>query len=419
MFDPADALTTGFVVLLLAVFVTQSGLTLRQIRHVAANRLILPAAFRGVIALSDHQKAADYTVAKARLTFIESAVGTVVLLGWTLLGGLNQLNHWMLGALGPGFVPQLALLTAFATMGALIDLPLSWYRTFVIEERFGFNNTTPATWVTDGLKGAAVAAVLGLPLASILLWLMGAGGEVWWLWAWGVYLMFSILMMWAFPAFIAPLFNTFSPLQDTHLQQRAGALMARCGFEASGFYVMDGSKRSAHANAYFTGLGKVKRVVFFDTLLTHLTPGELEAVLAHELGHFHHKHLRKRLWGVAGLSFVLFCLMGWLSSRSWFYTGLGVEPPMVEGHSALALLLFALTVPLVLFFFTPLMAVASRRDEFEADRYAAQQTSRSDLASALTKLYKGNATTLTPDPWYVAFYHSHPPAQHRLVRLTP
>lgn len=419
MFDAADLLTQGFAALLVAVFLTKTWLLHRQIRHVAQHRAQVPHAFQRVVDEPTHHKAADYTLAKARLETADTALQTALLLGWTVLGGLNALNQWLLTWWAPGLVQQLALLVAFGTVGALLDLPLAWYRTFGVEQRFGFNRSTPGQWMADGVKGTAVALAVGLPLAALVLWLMGAAGPGWWLWAWGAYMGFSVLMMWAFPAFIAPLFNTFKPLEDAPLRERVAALMVRCGFQPSGFFVMDGSRRSAHANAYFTGLGKTKRVVFYDTLLLQLSPAELDAVLAHELGHFHHQHLRKRLWAMALTTLGAFALLGWLSGQTWFYVGLGVEPSLVGSNSALALVLFMLTLPLLGFFTTPLLAAGSRRDEYQADQFAARHTPAADLVSALIKLYKGNASTLTPDPMYVAFHHSHPPASHRLARLTP
>lgn len=418
MNDAADVLSQGFAVLLVANFLTKVWLVHRQIRHVAQHRAQVPSAFHGVVDVPTHHKATDYTLAKARLETIDTALQTAVLLGWTVLGGLNALNQWLLTWMS-GLPQQLALLVAFGAVGAAVDMPLAWYRTFVLEQRFGFNRSTPVEWLIDGIKGTAVAMVLGLPLAALVLWLMEAAGPFWWLWSWLVYMGFSLAMMWAFPTFIAPLFNTFKPLDDAALKDRVTALMVRCGFQPSGFFVMDGSRRSAHANAYFTGLGKAKRVVFYDTLLAQLSPSELEAVLAHELGHFHHKHLRKRLWAMALVTLGAFALLGWLSAQTWFYVGLGVEPSLAGQNSALALALFMLTLPLAGFFLAPLMATSSRRDEFEADKYAAQHTRATDLAQALLKLYKGNASTLSPDPLYVAFHHSHPPASQRLARLTP
>lgn len=419
MTEAADLFSLGFVALLTAVFVTKGWLLHRQVRHVAAHRGHVPTEFEGVVSLPTHQKAADYALAKARLESTHTLLQTTMLLGWTVLGGLNALNQGLLAAIPAGLPQQLALLTAFGLVGAAVDLPLAWYRTFVLEQRFGFNHATQGQWITDGLKGMAVTVVLGLPLATVVLWLMDVAGSTWWLWAWGVYMGFSLLMMWVYPTLIAPWFNTFQPMNDAALQTRVSALMVRCGFQPTGFFVMDGSRRSAHSNAYFTGTGKAKRVVFYDTLLAQLNPAELEAVLAHELGHFHHNHLHKRLRTMAALTLGAFGLLGWLSTQTWFYVGLGVEPQPFSSNHALALLLFMLVLPLPSFFLAPLMAASSRRDEFEADRFAIQHAPGGDLSSALVKLYEGNASTLTPDPTYVAFYHSHPPAGQRLARLTP
>ncbi|MBS3020068.1 Protease HtpX [Comamonas sp. PE63] len=395
----------------------------RQVRHVAAHRDAVPPAFAHRISLSAHQKAADYTLAKAKVSLIDITLSAAVLLCWTLLGGLDWLNRWLLESMGPGLWQQLALLTGFAVISALIELPLSLYQTFRLEQRFGFNQMTPALWLGDLLKSTLVAAIIGLPLAALILWLMGSTGPLWWLWAWGAWTAFNLLLMWIFPSFIAPLFNKFEPLADESLKSRVTRLMERCGFAAKGLFVMDGSRRSAHANAYFTGFGNSKRVVFFDTLLKQLSPGEVEAVLAHELGHFKHKHISKRMVLMFGVSLLGFALLGWLSQQMWFYTGLGVsvllgpEMGIAADNNALALLLFMLAVPVFSFFVTPLMSAMSRRDEFEADAYAMQQADGAQLASALLKLYEDNASTLTPDPWYVSFYYSHPPAVDRLARM--
>ncbi|TFF62049.1 MULTISPECIES: M48 family metallopeptidase [Comamonas] len=395
----------------------------RQVRHVATHRDAVPPAFAHRISLSAHQKAADYTLAKARVSLIDITLSAAVLLCWTLLGGLDWLNRWLLEFIKPGLWQQLALLASFAVISALIELPLSLYQTFRLEQRFGFNQMTPGLWLADLLKSTLVGAIIGLPLAALILWLMGSTGPLWWLWAWGAWTAFNLLLMWIFPSFIAPLFNKFEPLADESLKSRVTRLMERCGFAAKGLFVMDGSRRSAHANAYFTGFGNSKRVVFFDTLLRQLSPGEVEAVLAHELGHFKHKHISKRMVLMFGVSLLGFALLGWLSQQLWFYTGLGVSVllgPNIDvaaEHNALALLLFMLAVPVFSFFVTPLMSAMSRRDEFEADAYAMQQADGAQLASALLKLYEDNASTLTPDPWYVSFYYSHPPAVDRLARM--
>ena len=424
LLSPSHLTTLVFAGLLLAGLALRLWLATRQIRHVAQHRGAVPTAFAHRIPLAAHQKAADYTIAKARFGLLEMALTTAVVLGWTLLGGLDALNQALLSWLGGGMLQQLALLACFVLIGGAIDLPVALYQTFVIEQRFGFNQMTPRLWLADLLKSTLLGAVIGLPIAALILWLMGAAGPLWWLWAWGTWMGFNLLLMVVFPLFIAPLFNKFQPLEDESLKARVTALMQRCGFAAKGLFVMDGSRRSAHANAYFTGVGKAKRVVFYDTLLKQLSPGEVEAVLAHELGHFKHKHITRRLVGMFAISLAGFALLGWLSTRAWFYTGLGVQPnlmlPGVPGaapNDALALLLFLLAAPVFTLFVTPVLAQLSRRHEFQADAYAAAQSSGDDLASALLKLYEDNASTLTPDPVFAKFYYSHPPATERLARL--
>ena len=418
---PSLALSLLFALALCAGLMIKFWLASRQIRHVARHRAQVPAPFAERIPLAAHQKAADYTLAKARLGLLDMALGAAVLVGWTLMGGLDLLNQALLGWLGGGMAQQLALLAAFALISGLIDLPLSLAQTFGVEQRFGFNQMTWRLWLSDLLKSALVGALIGLPIAALILWLMGAAGPLWWLWAWGAWMGFNVLLMLVYPSFIAPLFNRFQPLQDEALKARVTALMQRCGFAAKGLFVMDGSRRSAHANAYFTGFGAAKRVVFYDTLLQQLTPAEVEAVLAHELGHFKHRHIAQRMAGLFALSLAGFALLGWLSTRGWFYTGLGVVPNLsLDGaapNDALALLLFLLAVPVFSFFIAPLMAQWSRRHEFQADAYAMAQADGAALASALLKLYQDNASTLTPDPLYVKYYYSHPPATERLARL--
>ncbi len=423
--SPSLALTLAFAVALALGLALKLWLASRQIRHVARHRTAVPAPFDQHISLPAHQKAADYTVAKARFGLLETSLGMAVLLGWTLLGGLDALNQVLLHALGGGMVQQLALLTAFALISGLIDLPSTLYQTFCIEQRFGFNQMSLRLWLLDLCKSSLVGVLIGLPVAAAILWLMGAAGQWWWLWAWALWMGLNLLLMVVYPTVIAPLFNRFQPLQDEALKARVTALMQRCGFAAKGLFVMDGSRRSAHANAYFTGLGAAKRVVFYDTLLRQLSAGEVEAVLAHELGHFRHRHILKRMVALFVLSLAGFALLGWLSTQLWFYTGLGVHPnlgalvPGVPGapNDALALLLFMLVVPVFTVFLAPLFAHFSRRDEFQADAYAMAQASGADLAAALLKLYKDNASTLTPDPVYVKFYYSHPPAGERLTRM--
>jgi STE24 endopeptidase len=395
-------------------------LSWRQARHVWQHRDQVPDAFAQAITLEAHQKAADYTLAKARLGTAELAWSTAILLAWTLLGGLSALDA-LIGASpiaqwGP-LAQQVALVAAFALIGAVLDLPLAWYATFQLEERFGFNKMTPGLWLGDLLKSSLVGAVIGLPIVALILWLMGSTGALWWLWAWGAWMGFNLLILVLYPTVIAPLFNKFEPLQDEQLKSRVNALMQRCGFSAKGLFVMDGSKRSAHANAYFTGFGAAKRVVFYDTLLKQLTPAEVDAVLAHELGHFRHKHIVQRIAMLFGLSLAALGLLGWLSQQVWFYSGLGVQVHLNGPNDALALLLFLLVVPVFSYFVSPLSAHLSRRHEFQADAYACAQTSGSDLSSALLKLYKDNASTLTPDPVFARFYYSHPPASERLARM--
>jgi STE24 endopeptidase len=411
------AFTALFCALLVLGLVIRTVLASRQIRHVARHRGTVPTAFSATISMAAHQKAADYTITKTRFGMLEIAIDAALLLAWTLLGGLNWLNQTLLAAMGGGMAQQLALLGSFAVIGGLITLPLGWYATFRIEERFGFNKMTASLWLGDLLKGTLVGALVGLPIAALVLWLMGAAGPAWWLWAWGAWMVFNLLALVLYPTVIAPLFNKFEPLADETLKTRVNALMQRCGFAAKGLFVMDGSKRSAHANAYFTGFGAAKRVVFFDTLLKQLSPEEIDAVLAHELGHYKRRHIIKRIVLMFTLSLAGFALLGWVSSQAWFYSGLGVMPSLDTPNDALALILFMMVVPLFTLFLSPLMAQLSRKHEFEADAYAVEHTNGSDLASALLKLYKDNASTLTPDPVYARFYYSHPPASERLSRL--
>ncbi len=416
----AMLLTSCFIAALLVSMALKYWLATRQMRHVAMHRHAVPAAFAATIPLAAHQKAADYTLAKGRFGLLSAAFGAAVLVGWTLLGGLDALNVAVRDALQPrlgdmGY--QLALLAAFALIGGLLDAPFEAWSTFRIEQRFGFNRMTWKLYLADALKGVLVGALIGLPIAALILWIMGATGTLWWLWAWGAWMGFNLLILVLYPTVIAPLFNKFEPLADESLKARVQALMARCGFTTKGLFVMDGSRRSAHANAYFTGFGAAKRVVFFDTLLSKLTPSEVEAVLAHELGHFRHQHVLKRIVAMFGLSLAGFALLGWMSNQAWFYLGLGVQPNVAAPSDALALLLFLLVTPVFGFFVAPLLANLSRRHEFQADAYACRQASGADLAAALLKLHEDNAATLTPDPVYVKFYYSHPPASERLAAM--
>jgi STE24 endopeptidase len=410
--------TLCFSIALLGGFLVRSYLSLRQAKHVTLHRGEVPKAFADKVSQANHEKAAAYTLAKSRLGFWEDVLGCIVLVGWTLLGGLALLNASVLEWMGNSFWQQIVLLLAFTVIGSVIDLPLSLYQTFVLEERFGFNKTTWKTWAVDLVKGTLLGAAIGLPLIALVLYLMGAAGQNWWLWAWGALTLFSLFMMWIAPTVIMPLFNKFTPLEDEALKARVTALMQRCGFNASGFFVMDGSKRSAHSNAFFVGFGSSKRVVFYDTLLKQINHDEMEAVLAHELGHAHHKHIIKRMVMQFVVSFVGFALLGWLATQTWFYTGLGVQPSLTGSNDALALLLFMIAVPVFMFFVTPVFSYFSRKDEFEADAYAVKHSNGAALASALLTLYEDNASTLTPDPLYMSFYASHPPATERLARLT-
>ncbi|MEY4435829.1 MAG: Protease HtpX [Pseudomonadota bacterium] len=411
-------MTLTLAAVLVANLLTKLWLSNRQVRHVAQHRATVPAAFAQTISLEAHQKAADYTLAKARVGVLDLGLDAMTLMAWTLLGGLDMLNQVTLHWLGEGMPQQIGLVVGFSLIGGLISLPLSLYQTFGIEQRFGFNNTTPKLWLSDLVKALLVGMVLGLPILWVVLWLMQAGGSLWWLYTWVALVAYQLFVMWIAPNVIMPLFNKFTPLEDATLKARVTALMTRSGFTAKGFFVMDGSRRSAHSNAFFTGFGAAKRVVFFDTLLAQLNGDEMEAVLAHELGHFKHRHILKMMTTNFATSLAGLALLGWLSQQIWFYTGLGVMPNVNGNNSALALLLFMLVLPLFTFFVSPLSARRSRKFEFEADAYAVANSDGKALANALLKLYQDNASTLTPDPWYVAFYYSHPPASQRLARMT-
>jgi len=415
--DLSLACTLVLLTLLVAQTLTKVWLILRQSRTVAQHRDAVPADFAHTISLDAHQKAADYSLAKLRLAWADLALDVILLLGWTLLGGLAALHAGLLSLMDAGMAQQMALVVAFFLINGLLHLPLSLVHTFGLEQRFGFNHTTPGLWVSDLLKGLLVAAILGLPLLWLVLWLMNAGGAWWWLWAWFVLVAYQLFVMWIAPNVIMPLFNRFTPLEDEALKARVQSLMSRAGFTARGFFVMDGSRRSAHSNAFFTGFGSAKRVVFFDTLLAQLNGDEMEAVLAHELGHFKHRHITRLMLSSFAASLFGLAVLGWLAQQVWFFTGLGVLPELTQSNSALALLLFLLVTPLVSFFTSPLSAARSRRFEFEADAYAAAHSQVQALRSALLKLYQDNASTITPDPWYVAFYYSHPPAAQRLARM--
>ena len=409
--------TLLFAALLLLNLALKLWLANRQIRHVAKHRAAVPSDFEGVIDLPTHQKAADYTLAKLRLSHWDMAIDAVLLLCWTLLGGLSALDALLMDAVGPGMWQQLLLVVGFMFIGGVLNLPVSWYQTFKVEQHFGFNNMTMGLWFSDLIKGSLLGLVLGLPFIWCVLFLMQVGGSYWWLMAWALLVGYQLLVMWIAPNYIMPLFNKFQPLEDAQLQQRVNDLMQRTGFQSDGFFVMDGSRRSAHSNAFFTGLGKQKRVVFFDTLLKQLSINEMEAVLAHELGHAKLNHIPQSLARGFLVSLLGMAALGWLSTQVWFYTGLGVMPHLTSANDALALLLFLQAVPLLTFVTTPLSSARSRKHEFEADAFASQYANAADLRQALIKLYQDNASTLTPDPLYVAFYHSHPPASQRLARL--
>ncbi|MGS0897455.1 M48 family metallopeptidase [Burkholderia stagnalis] len=409
--------TLLFALAVVAMVVTKLWLASRQIRFVAAHRNAVPARFTETIPLTAHQRAADYTVERTRLAMLEIVVSAAVLVGLTLLGGVGALDALLTGWLGRGYGQQVALVAAVLVITSAIDLPFEYYRQFGIEQRFGFNRMTKRLFFTDMLKNTLLGAALGLPLLFAVLWLMNQAGSLWWLWAWVVLVAYLLFVQLIFPTFIAPIFNKFEPLTDDALRSRIESLMKRCGFAAKGLFVMDGSRRSAHGNAYFTGLGASKRIVFFDTLLARLSGQEIEAVLAHELGHFKRRHVMKGMFVSFLLSLVLLALLGWLAQRAWFYTGLGVTPSLDTSNAGAALVLFFLAIPVFLFFATPVGSLTSRKHEFEADAFAASQTDAQDLVSALVKLYEDNASTLTPDPVYTAFYYSHPPASQRIDRL--
>jgi STE24 endopeptidase len=414
---PTLYFSTLFVIAVVAMVATKLWLASRQTRFVAAHRDAVPQQFAATIPLSAHQRAADYTVARTRLTMVEVVLGAVVLIALTLLGGVAALDLGLSSLLGRGYIGQIVLIGAVIAITGAVDLPLDYYRQFVIEARFGFNRMSKRIFFMDRIKGVLIGAAFGIPLLFVVLWLMKQTGSLWWLWTWVVWVVFQMLVLVLYPSFIAPLFNKFEPLKDEALRARIEALMKRCGFAAKGLFVMDGSRRSAHGNAYFTGFGAAKRIVFFDTLLARLSGSEIEAVLAHELGHFKRRHVVKRMVVSFVISLVLLGVLGWLSQRVWFYEGLGVRPSLLGGNEGLALVLFFLAAPVFLFFVTPLGSLSSRKHEFEADAFAASQTDAQNLINALVKLYEDNASTLTPDPLYTAFYYSHPPASQRIDRL--
>lgn len=409
----ASLFTTVFVAALLLSTTLKLWLANRQLRHVLAHRHKVPDAFSSQIDLPAHQKAADYTRAKTRLSIMTAVYEAALLLAFTLGGGVQLLADWSLSTFSNPIPQGMAIIVAVLVLTSILEIPFSLYSTFVIEARFGFNKMTFKLYLLDAVKGLLLGSILGLPLLLGVLWLMERMGVNWWLYVWAVWVTFSLLLLFIYPSFIAPLFNKFQPLEDATLKARIEALLNKCGFTAQGLFVMDGSKRSTHGNAYFTGFGKTKRIVFFDTLIARLSANEIDAVLAHELGHFKRRHVLKRIALTFAVSLAFLWLLAQLMQAEWFYSGLGVS-----AHStAIALLLFFMVLPVFTFLLQPFSSAYSRKHEFEADTYAAQQTAAADLVTALVKLYQDNAATLTPDPLYSTFYSSHPPAMVRISRL--
>ncbi len=406
-----------FVGVLLLTTLAKLWLARRHLSHIAAHRATVPQVFHEKVDLAAHQKAADYTSAKTRLSMLDGLFATLLLLALTLGGGIQWIADFYLQTFTLPLAQGMAVIVSVLLLSSLLGTPFDLYRTFVIEARFGFNKMTLKLYLLDAAKGLLLGAVLGLPLLFGVLWLMERMGANWWLYVWGMWVTFNLLLLFIYPSFIAPLFNKFTPLQDETLKARIVTLLQKCGFTAQGLFVMDGSKRSSHGNAYFTGFGKTKRIVFFDTLLERLTPTEIEAVLAHELGHFKRHHVLKRIAFTFAMSLGFLWLLASVMQAEWFYQGLGVAMPATSLATALALLLFFMVLPVFSFLLHPLMSYYSRKHEFEADAYAAQQTDARDLASALVKMYQDNAATLTPDPVYSTFYDTHPPALVRIARL--
>lgn len=408
--------TLIFIVALLLTTLIQVWLSSRHIRYVRSHQNKVPDRFASQISLDDHQKAANYTCAKTRAGYPSILLHTVLLLILTLGGGLNALSNFWAGWLNDPIIHGMALIISTFLIMGLVEIPFSYYRIFVIEEQFGFNKMTRGMFFSDLIKQALLMFLLGAPLLFGILWLMEKMGENWWLYAWAAWITFNVFLLAIFPTWIAPLFNKFRPIEDKALKTRIEQLLKKCGFKSSGLFVMDGSRRSKHGNAYFTGFGKTKRIVFFDTLLSRLEPAEIEAVLAHELGHFKHRHVAKRIITSFILSLVFFWLLGYLMNQPWFYEGLGISVDTVPS-TAMALLLFFLVIPVFTFIFHPISSIYSRKHEFEADAYAAENASTDDMIRALVKLYQDNAATLTPDPLHSTFYDSHPPAATRVAHL--
>ena len=408
----------NFTLIFLAVLalgtLLQLWLASRQALHIIRHQDAVPEAFADKITLKEHQMAASYTLAKLGIERWELVIAPVFLVIWTIGGLLNYLDQSLLTLELSSLWQGTLLILSMLVIGMLFDLPLSIWKTFGVEARFGFNRSDAKQFSKDKILELGLSIVIGMPLVMAILWLMQSAGDLWWLWAWMVWMAFTLLISWAFPTYLAPLFNKFEPLTDLELKERLESLLVRCGFTSKGMFVMDGSKRSAHGNAYFTGFGSNKRIVFYDTLLDGLSTDQVEAVLAHELGHFKRKHILKMLLTSALISLAGLALLGWLAQQDWFYTGLGVD----RQGEALALLLFMLMMPVFTVFFSPLLASFSRKHEFEADDYAAEQTNAQSLIDGLVSMYRDNASTLTPDPWYSAFHHSHPPAPVRVAHLS-
>ncbi len=402
--------------LFLGLFV-QFILANRQIQSVIKHRPAVPKGFEEKITLENHQKAADYTVAKLRFGILEIALSQAMLLVFTIFGLLYLVHLELLNFLSDGVWQQISLILGISILSSAIDLPFSWYRQFHLEEKFGFNRMSKKLFFIDFFKNIFLSLCIGVPLLWVVLTLMAKAGDYWWIYAWVTMVSFILIATWVFPIWIAPFFNKFKPLEDGSLKESIQSLLNRCGFVSKGLFVMDGSKRSAHGNAYFTGIGKSKRIVFFDTLIEKLSPSEIEAVLAHELGHFKKNHIRKRMLMTFITTLLGLALLGWLMNQVWFYEGLGVEPSLSGNNAGLALALFFLVTPVFTFFITPLSSLLSRKHEFEADAFAAEKTDANELIKALIKLYQDNAATLTPDRWYSAFYDSHPPAPIRIEHL--
>jgi STE24 endopeptidase len=413
MFHFMQTFSLVFIAALALATGTKLWLAMRHIGHIRRHRDAVPAEFSSDISLDTHRHAADYSCAKTRLGMLTTVLECLLLLVLTFGGALQWLFDLTAGWLEPGVLRGVAFLVLLGAVTSVLDLPFAWYRTFGIEQRFGFNKMTQRMFIVDAAKNALIAAALGIPLLACILWVMERAGDLWWLYAWLIWVAFNLVILTVYPVWIAPLFNKFVPLDDAQLKLRIERLLERCGFKAQGLMVMDGSRRSSHGNAYFTGFGKSKRIVFFDTLLSRLVPSEIEAVLAHELGHFKLRHVVKRIVWIFAASLAFLWLLAMLMNQPWFYSGLNVQTP----STAMALVLFFVVLPQFIFLLHPLTSFYSRKHEFEADHYAAQHASVVDLISALVKLYKDNAATLTPDPLHSMFYDSHPPATLRIARL--